>query len=49
LIVRPFVLFVVIGIVMIALAAGSVSLLYGIGEQMLPPTLLGTAVTVKKD
>ncbi|KAF5344000.1 hypothetical protein D9758_012881 [Tetrapyrgos nigripes] len=45
----PFVLFVGIGIVMILLAVGSVSLLYGIGEQMLPPTLLGTVVTAKKD
>ncbi|THU86553.1 hypothetical protein K435DRAFT_763253 [Dendrothele bispora CBS 962.96] len=45
----PFVLFVGTAVVMILLAVGSVSLLYGVGEQSLPPTLLGTAVTVKKD
>ncbi|KIK69336.1 hypothetical protein GYMLUDRAFT_35408 [Collybiopsis luxurians FD-317 M1] len=45
----PFVLFVGVGLVMLILAYGSVSLLYGVGEQMLPPTLTGTAVNAKKD
>ncbi|KAJ3934173.1 MAG: hypothetical protein NXY57DRAFT_890722 [Lentinula lateritia] len=45
----PFVLFVGLTIVMLILVFGSVSLLYGVGEQMLPPTLTGTAVNAKKD
>ncbi|KAK7043213.1 hypothetical protein VNI00_008567 [Paramarasmius palmivorus] len=44
-----FVLFAGTAIVMIVLAIGSVSLLYAVGEQSLPPTLTGTAVTAKKD
>ncbi|KAF5374564.1 hypothetical protein D9757_010170 [Collybiopsis confluens] len=44
-----FVLFVGVGLVMLILAYGSVSLLYGVGEQTLPPTLTGTAVHAKKD
>ncbi|KAJ3760764.1 hypothetical protein EV360DRAFT_39113 [Lentinula raphanica] len=45
----PFVLFVGSTLVLLILVFGSVSLLYGIGEQMLPPTLTGTAVNAKKD
>lgn len=45
----PFVLFVGSALVMLILVFGSVSLLYGVGEQMLPPTLTGTAVNAKKD
>lgn len=36
-------------IVIILLFAGSVSLLYTVGDQALPSTLLATAVPVKKD
>jgi hypothetical protein len=45
----PFVLFVGSVLVMLILVFGSVSLLYGVGEQMLPPTLTGTVVNAKKD
>ncbi|KAJ4488852.1 hypothetical protein C8J55DRAFT_422816 [Lentinula edodes] len=45
----PFVLFAGLTIVMLVLVFGSVSLLYGVGEEMLPPTLTGTAVNSKKD
>ncbi|KAJ4490900.1 hypothetical protein J3R30DRAFT_3653999 [Lentinula aciculospora] len=45
----PFVLFVGSTLVMLILVFGSVSLLYGVGEQMLPSTLTGTAVNAKKD
>ncbi|ESK90883.1 conserved fungal protein [Moniliophthora roreri MCA 2997] len=44
-----FVLFAGTAIVMIVLAIGSISLLYGVGEQSLPPTLTGTAISAKKD
>jgi len=45
----PFVLLSGTVIVIIVLLIGSVSLLYGVGEQPLPSTLLATAVNVKKD
>jgi hypothetical protein len=34
---------------MLILVFGSISLLYGVGEQMLPPTLTGTAINAKKE
>jgi len=45
----PFVLLSGTVIVIIILFIGSVSLLYGVGEQPLPSTLLATAVHMKKD
>ncbi|KAL0576336.1 hypothetical protein V5O48_005634 [Marasmius crinis-equi] len=45
----PFVLLAGTTIAMIVVAIGSVSLLYGVGQQSLPSTLTGTAVTAKKD
>ena len=45
----PFVLLSGTVIVIIVLFIGSVSLLYGVGEQPLPSTLLATAVNVKKE
>jgi len=45
----PFVLFVGSALVMLILVFGSVLLLFNVGEQMLPPTLTGTAVNVKKE
>ncbi|KAG7098287.1 hypothetical protein E1B28_000250 [Marasmius oreades] len=45
----PFVLLAGTTIVMILLAFGSVSFLYSVGQQSLPPTLMGTAVNLKKD
>ena len=45
----PFVLLSGTVIVIIVLFIGSVSLLYSVGEQPLPSTLLATAVNVKKD
>ncbi|KAK1222761.1 hypothetical protein PQX77_014370 [Marasmius sp. AFHP31] len=45
----PFVLFVGTAIVMIVLAIGSVSFLYNVGQESLPPTLTGTAVHARRD
>ena len=45
----PFVLLSGTVIVIILLFIGSVSLLYGVGEQPLPSTLLATAVNMKKE
>jgi len=45
----PFVLLSGTVIVIIVLFIGSVSLLYSVGEQPLPSTLLATAVNIKKD
>ena len=45
----PFVLLSGTVIVIIVLFIGSISLLYGVGEQPLPSTLLATAVNVKKE
>ncbi|KAF9257958.1 hypothetical protein L218DRAFT_1080654 [Marasmius fiardii PR-910] len=45
----PFVLLAGTTVVMILLAVGSVSFLYSVGQQSLPPTLMGTAVNPKKD
>ncbi|KAF9567926.1 hypothetical protein CPC08DRAFT_625850 [Agrocybe pediades] len=45
----PFVLLSGTVIVIILLIVGSISLLYGVGDQPLPSTLLATAVPAKKD
>jgi len=45
----PFVLLSGTVIVIIVLFIGSVSLLYSVGDQPLPSTLLATAVNMKKD
>jgi hypothetical protein len=45
----PFVLLSGTVIVIILLIVGSISLLYGVGDQPLPSILLATAVNAKKD
>ncbi|KAF8197896.1 hypothetical protein BJ912DRAFT_922624 [Pholiota molesta] len=45
----PFVLLTGTVIIILLLIAGSVSLLYSVGDQSLPSTLLATAVPVKRD
>ncbi|TFK44306.1 hypothetical protein BDQ12DRAFT_717466 [Crucibulum laeve] len=45
----PFVLFTSTVIALILVAVGSVSLLYSVGDQALPSTLMATAVNAKKD
>ena len=45
----PFVLLSGTVIVIIFLIVGSISLLYGVGDQPLPSILLATAVNAKKD
>ena len=46
---RPFVLLSGTAVLIILLIAGSISLLYAVGEQALPSTLLATAINVQKE
>ena len=46
---RPFVLLAGTAVVIILLIVGSISLLYTVGEQPLPSTLLATAINAKKE
>jgi hypothetical protein len=46
---RPFVLLTGTAVVIILLIVGSISLLYTVGDQPLPSTLLATAINAKKE
>jgi len=46
---RPFVLLTGTAVVILLLIVGSISLLYTVGDQPLPSTLLATAINAKKE